>query len=81
MYQTLIWALVLGDDPGRMGTALDAEDGEGLTDPLVDRVRRDFELGRDFLRREQLIDEPQAIELPGGQPSDPLGHRVFGTRA
>ena len=37
--------------------ALDAEDLQRLADALVDGVRRNAELGRDFLRDEMLVDE------------------------
>ena len=66
MYQTLIWAMVAGDDPRGLGAPLDAEDRQGLPDSLVDGVRRDFKLGGDFLRRQQLIDEQEGIELTAG---------------
>jgi hypothetical protein len=49
MYQPLICAFVLGDDPRRLRAALDTKDCERLANPLVDGVRRNVELGSDFL--------------------------------
>jgi hypothetical protein len=76
MYQSLIWPAVLGDDPRRLRAALDSEDLKRLADALVDGVRRDSELGGDFLGTEMLVDETEAIELAAGQASDPLRDRV-----
>ena len=45
MYQSLIWPAVPRDEPGRLGAPLDAEDLQRLADALVDRVRRNVELG------------------------------------
>ena len=50
MYQPLIWAGRLRDHPRGLRAALDAEDMQGATHPLVDRVRGDAELLGDFLR-------------------------------
>jgi hypothetical protein len=61
MYQPLIWPFRLGNDARRLGAALDSEDGERLADTLVDRVRRDVELRRDFLGAKMLVDEEQAV--------------------
>src|SRR5207248_5103658 len=80
MYQTLIWAFALGDDPRSLRAAFDAEDGERLANPLVDGVRGDVQLGRDFLRREQLVDELEAVELTGSQPRHAFRHWVAGER-
>ncbi|HZB69035.1 MAG TPA: hypothetical protein VE403_01600 [Sphingomicrobium sp.] len=63
MYQTLIWSAVAGDDAGGLGPALDPQDLERAADALVDGMRGDIELCRDFLGVQMLIDEPQAIEL------------------
>jgi cobalamin biosynthesis protein CobD/CbiB len=53
MYQSLIWApigtRVLSDDPRSLAAPLHTEDMECAANALVDRVRRDVELGRDFL--------------------------------
>ena len=65
MYQPLIWAAVAGDEAGGLGPAFDPQDVERAADALVDGVGRDVELGRDFLGRQMLRDQPQAIELPG----------------
>jgi hypothetical protein len=70
MYQTLIWPAVAGDDAGGLGPALDAEDVKRATDALVDCVRGDLQLGRDFLRRQMLVDEAEAIQLTRAQPSN-----------
>jgi hypothetical protein len=81
MYQSLIWFFVLGDDARRLRPPLDSEEGERLADALVDRVRRDMELGRDFLRGQMLVDEEEAIELTRGQSGDSGGHYVVRGRA
>jgi hypothetical protein len=47
----------LGDDARRLRSSLDAEDSQRLADSLIDGVRRDVELVRDFLRAEMLIHE------------------------
>ena len=49
MYQALIWAAVLRDDARGLGSALHAKDLKRLTNSLVDSVRRDPQLGGDFL--------------------------------
>jgi hypothetical protein len=49
MYQPLIWPAGLRNEARRLGTAFNAERVESLTNALVDRVRRDIELGRDLL--------------------------------
>jgi hypothetical protein len=78
MYQSLIWLSgdkgVLGDEPGGLTPPLDAEDSQCLADALVDGVRRNVELGGDFLGAEVLVDKPEAIELGGGKPGDTRGH-------
>ena len=74
MYQTLIRAAVLSDEPGGLGAAFDTKGLQRVADTLVDGMRRNVEFDRNFLRREVLVDEPQAIELTGGQASDALGH-------
>ena len=73
MYQTLIWPAVLGDQARRLRAALDAKDLQRLADALVDGVRRNVELGGDFLGAEVLVDKPEAIELGGGKPGDTRG--------
>jgi hypothetical protein len=77
MYQSLIWFLVAADDARRLGATLDAEDGKRLADALVHRVRRDTELGGDFLGRKVLVDEQKAVELSRAQPCDALGHVIL----
>jgi hypothetical protein len=63
MYQSLIWPSAAGNRARRLRAPLDAEDLQRLADPLIDRVRRDAELGGDFLRAEVLVDEKEAVEL------------------
>ena len=55
MYQSLIFAAVTGDDARGLAAALDAEDMERAADALVDGVRRNVELGRDFLRGQMVV--------------------------
>ena len=76
MYQSLIWAAVASDDAGRMGPAFDAEGRKGLADALIDGVRRNLELGRNLLGRQELIDQQQAVELSAAQARDPLRHLI-----
>src|SRR5690348_1082520 len=76
MYQSLIWLGILGDDARRLRTARDSKDVERLADALIDRMRRDAELGGDFLRAEVLRDQTKAIELPFRQPRHALGNRI-----
>ena len=52
-----------GDDARSLRAPFDAERLQGKADALIDGMRRDLELGRDFLRRKMLVDEQQAIEL------------------
>jgi hypothetical protein len=77
MYQPLIWAAVLRDDARCLRSPLDAEDCKRLPDPLVDRVGRNSELGRDFLGAEMLVDEAEAIELPVSQTCNAISHRII----
>jgi hypothetical protein len=65
MYQTLIWSAVARNEASGLGAALDPQNMERAADALVDRMRGDIELGGDFLGRQMLIDEAQAIELTG----------------
>ena len=76
MYQSLIWPLVAGDDACGLGPPLDAKDRQGLADPLVDGVRRNLELGGNFLGRQELVDEQQAVQLAGSQARNPRRHFV-----
>jgi hypothetical protein len=64
MYQSLIWFAVLSNDARRLRSPADAERLQGLANALIDRVRRDSELDRNFLGRQMLIDQPEAVELP-----------------
>jgi hypothetical protein len=81
MYQSLIWLPVAGNDAGGMRPSLDAEDLQGQANALVDGMRRDLQLGRDFLRVEVLVDEEKAVQLAGAQSGDALSHDVLITRA
>jgi len=76
MYQSLIWPSVLGDHSSRLRPALDAQRRERLANALVDGVRRNAELGCDFLGIEMLVDEEEAIELARSQSGDARGHQV-----
>jgi hypothetical protein len=76
MYQSLIWSAVLRDDAGRLRPPLDAENLKRLSDPLIHRVRRDPELGRDLLRAQMLVDESKAIQLPRRQSGNSARHRI-----
>ena len=77
MYQSLIWPAVPRHDARRLGAAFDAEDLEGLADPLINGVRGNRQLRRNLFRREVLVDKAQAVELAGGQARYTLGHRVI----
>jgi len=70
MYQSLIWAAVLGDDACGLAAALDSKDMERAPDALIDSVRGDVELGRDLFRRPVLVDEEQTVELTSAEPCD-----------
>jgi hypothetical protein len=80
MYQSLIWTSVLRDDARGLGAPFDTKDSKGLANALVDRVRRDVELGRDFLGGQKLVDEAKAVELAGRKPGDALGNYVLCAR-
>jgi hypothetical protein len=77
MYQSLIWAGMLRDYARRLRSPLDSEGVQRLTNALVDRVGRNPELGGDLLGAQVLIDEPEAVELPGGQARNALRHRIL----
>jgi hypothetical protein len=77
MYQPLIWVRVVRNDASRLLPAAHSQDVERLADALIHRVRGDVELGRDFLRRQMLVDQPQAVELPGTQARDQLSHGIL----
>jgi hypothetical protein len=81
MYQTLIWPAVPRHDASGLGAALNTENGKRLTDALVDRVRRNSKLARNFLGRQMLVDKAQAVELSGRQPSDSLLNVLIGRSA
>ena len=66
------------DEARGLGAAFDAQDLQRLADALVDRVRRNLQLGRDFLGRKVLVDEAQAIELALAQLFDALLQFVIG---
>jgi hypothetical protein len=81
MYQSLICAGVLRDDPRCLSASLDAEDAKRLTDALVHGVRRDMEFGRDFLGGEVPVDQAQTVELTPSEPCYSLGHGIVIRRA
>ena len=56
MYQSLIWTSLTGDETRGLAAALDAEDLERAPDALIDRMRRNSELGGDFFGREMVVD-------------------------
>jgi hypothetical protein len=72
MYQSLIWSAVPSDETRRLGAPFNAKDLQRLADALINRMRRDVELGSNFFGREVLVDETQAIELPGSKPAHTL---------
>ncbi|HEX4801449.1 MAG TPA: hypothetical protein VFU91_09765 [Sphingomicrobium sp.] len=71
----------MSNDAGRLLAGVDTENLQRLPHALVDGVRRNPELRRDFLRAQMLIDETKAVELSGSQAGDPLLHRVGGGMA
>ena len=73
MYQPLIWLLALGgrgqrDDPRRFAALFDAEHLQRLADALVDRMGGNAKLERDFLGRQMLVDQLEALPLTDCQP-------------
>jgi hypothetical protein len=71
MYQSLIWAMHLGDQPGGLRAPVDTKNVQGAANPLVHGVRRNAKLDRDFLGGEMLVDEQQGIELASTKPGYP----------
>ena len=69
-----------GDNACSLVASIDAEDLQRLPDPLINSVRRDVELGSDFLRGQELVNEPEAIKLAIRQTRDALGHEVGRTK-
>ncbi len=63
MYQSLIWAAVMGNDAGGLATATDAENMKRLSDPLVDGVGRNPKFGCDFFGGKVVGDQPKTFEL------------------
>jgi hypothetical protein len=49
MYQPLIWLAVLGDDARRLRPTADGQRLKRVANALIDGVRRDSELDRNFL--------------------------------
>lgn len=86
MYQPLIWLVMPGDDARGLRATFDAERLESETNALIDRMRRDVELGGDLFRRKVLVDEEKAIELALGELRDSLSQffvriaRIVGPR-
>jgi hypothetical protein len=54
----------LRNDSRGLCAPLHAKDLQSLADALIDGVRRNLKLGSDFLRRQMLPDEKEAVELP-----------------
>jgi hypothetical protein len=52
-----------------------------LADALIDGVRRNSELARDFLGRKMLVDKTETVQLSGGQPTDSLLDILVGPNA
>lgn len=67
IYQTLIWAKLSRHQTRGLRPALNPEDLEREADALVDGVRGNTELDRNFLGREMLVDQAEAIELARGK--------------
>jgi hypothetical protein len=80
MYQPLIFPSVVRYEAGGLGPALYAKDLQGLAHALVDGVRRDLELSGDFLGRQMLIDQAQAIELARAKARHSLRHFIVNLR-
>ena len=80
MYQSLIWSGMLRNDARRLASALDSQRVKRLANALVDGVGGDVELCRDFFRRQMLIDQPEAVELTGGEPGN-TGYHVVPRKA
>jgi hypothetical protein len=55
---------------------LDPEDLKSLTNALVDRMRRNVELGRYFLGIQMLVYEEQTVELARAQSGDAFGDKL-----
>jgi hypothetical protein len=72
MYQSLICSAVLRHQARRLRTTFNAKDLQRLADPLIDRMRRDSKLDRDFFGGKMSIDQTQAIELAGRQLRHPV---------
>ena len=72
MYQSLIWLVVASYEARRLRAPFHAERLKREANALVDGVRRDVQLRRDFLGRKVLVDEQKTIELPARQLCEPL---------
>ena len=72
---------MVGDDPRRLRTPLDAKDCKRLADALVDGMRGNVKLGGDFLGAQVPVDKTQAIELARTQAGDTRGHQPVRVRA
>jgi len=72
MYQPLICRIHAGSElgsnhPRRLAALFDPQDMECLTHALVDGVRRNPHPEGDFLGRQMLVDQRQALSLPLAQ--------------
>jgi len=77
MYQTLIWAAVVGDEASSLAAPLDPKDVERPADALVDGMRGDMELVGDLLGGKVLVDQQQAIKLSRAQTRDAARQNVI----
>lgn len=63
MYQPLIWPDAAGNKARGLAATLDSKHLQRATNALIDGMRRDSELGSDFLGGKMVVDEPKAAEL------------------
>lgn len=76
MYQSLICGAILCDSASGLASPLDAERCKSLANALIYGVRRDVELGGNFLRIEVLVYQSEAGQLPFCEPRYTSSHRV-----
>ena len=72
MYQSLIWLVVASDEACCVGPTFNPQGLERDSNALIDGVRRDVELGRNFLGGEMLVHQQKTVELPASQLREPL---------
>jgi hypothetical protein len=78
MYQMLICAVDLRDHARSLGPALNAEEMQGAANALIDCMRGNTELDRDFLGRQMLVDKQQGIELALAESGNAPGNCRIG---